>query len=91
MYTLQVTVRDLGDLEVDLALPMEEPGTVGQLVDQAVQYLRWPRLDSNEHPVRYVALDPRTKRPLDGAATLADAGIFRGSIVILAPTGLRSF
>lgn len=90
MYTLQITVRDLEELEVDLSLPMEEPGTVAQLVDQAVLFLRWPRIDSNGNPVRYVAIDPRTKRPLDATATLPDAGIFRGSIVTLAPLGPRS-
>ncbi len=88
MYILQLTVRDLaGDLEVDVSVPLDEPGTVAELVDRIVGLLKWPRLDSRGAPVRYVALEPAARRPLADSLTLADAGIFRGSTIALAPAG----
>ena len=57
------------------------------LVGQLVGLLKWPRLDAGGQPVRYVAVDQRTRRPTASTSSLADAGLLRAATVVLAPAG----
>jgi hypothetical protein len=88
VFTLELTVRDpAGDLDVDVAVPIEERSTIDELMRQLVALLKWPRLDATGNAVDYVVLDARTMQPLPGASTVTDASLMRGSIIILAPVG----